>query len=271
MINTPRGPQMLPNYPNQQQQQFMMRGGPGGAGPRGWGMVRGGQYPPGAGGPGQGSALIAQLTQPPTGMGPQFQQMNQQNPNMMQQQQMQQQQMTQHHQLVQQVQVTQAVDQMGNVITLQPGEQLPQGVQLSQTTIQVPILTQPFTQAGLGQMISVPPPQLGMPPPQLMQQQPPPGQQLQITTSQPPPQVSLPPPGLHTAPAPPHLQYIQQVIQHPPPTIQHQQILTSQPPPLLTQHSPQQSGTTLSQQQQQQQLDLVPTNIKTPNFALLHV
>ncbi|KAI5694371.1 hypothetical protein M8J75_015688 [Diaphorina citri] len=178
---------------------------------------------------------------------------NQQQQMQQQQQQMQQQQqqIQQQTQLVQQVQVTQAVDQMGNIINLQPGEQLPQGVQLSSTTIQVPILTQPFTQAGLGQMISVPPPQLGMPPPQLIQTQ---GQhhqqqgQLQVTTSQPPPQVSLPPPG--------HLQYIQQVVQHPPPSLQNQQILTSQPPPMLTQHSPQQSN------QQQQQ---IIQNVQQPN------
>ncbi|XP_026686394.1 KH homology domain-containing protein 4-like, partial [Diaphorina citri] len=75
---------------------------------------------------------------------------NQQQQMQQQQQQMQQQQqqIQQQTQLVQQVQVTQAVDQMGNIINLQPGEQLPQGVQLSSTTIQVPILTQPFTQAG---------------------------------------------------------------------------------------------------------------------------
>ncbi|KAI5733839.1 hypothetical protein M8J76_016621 [Diaphorina citri] len=77
-----RGPGMLPSYqnPQQQQQAFIMARGPNPGPPR-WGMMPRAQYPGGAGGPQvqppQGSALIAQLQQPPTGMGPQFQQRQQ--------------------------------------------------------------------------------------------------------------------------------------------------------------------------------------------------
>ncbi|KAI5703346.1 hypothetical protein M8J75_010664 [Diaphorina citri] len=77
-----RGPGMLPSYqnPQQQQQAFIMARGPNPGPPR-WGMMPRAQYPGGAGGPQvqppQGSALIAQLQQPPTGMGPQFQQIGQ--------------------------------------------------------------------------------------------------------------------------------------------------------------------------------------------------
>ncbi|KAI5738826.1 hypothetical protein M8J77_011628 [Diaphorina citri] len=98
-----RGPGMLPSYqnPQQQQQAFIMARGPNPGPPR-WGMMPRAQYPGGAGGPQvqppQGSALIAQLQQPPTGMGPQFQQINQQNANLMQMQQQQQQQAQQNQQ-----------------------------------------------------------------------------------------------------------------------------------------------------------------------------